>query len=95
MANITRAVDALQLRVIVPPINPRPRTASAVAMENEIEKQNSSLRQCFDRVMCKELGVPDRYQSVAVLIVRWAQHLDEDLGCHEEVSQTCHVDDLN
>ena len=33
----------------------------------------------------RELDLPDYYQSVAVLMVHWAEWLDHDLKCAEEV----------
>jgi hypothetical protein len=31
----------------------------------------------WDRVMCNELGLPEGYHSVAVLLVRWREDIDQ------------------
>jgi len=57
------------------------------------EELVSRMRCCFERTVSKELGIPDRYKSAAMLIVRWAEHLDEDLKCWEEVSLASMTDE--
>jgi hypothetical protein len=42
-------------------------------------------RQHWNDVAMRELDLPDYYQSVAVLMVHWAEWLDHDLKCAEEV----------
>lgn len=70
----------------------KPRHPSLVSFHSEMDrdvvaqKQDSRMRLEFERVMYKELGIPDRYQNVAVLIVRWENDLDKELKCWREVS---------
>lgn len=60
-------------------------TPAELDKENVVETQNALMRQHWNKAMHKELGSPDRYQSVAVLIVRWVEALDKDLQCWKEV----------
>lgn len=53
--------------------------------ESVVESQNALMRQHWNKAMHRELGTPDRYQNVAVLIVRWVEALDTDLQCWREV----------
>lgn len=50
-----------------------------------IESNDTRMRQRWNKTKCAELGVPDHYTSIAVLIIHWAIELDEDLNCWEEV----------
>ncbi|KAI5369286.1 hypothetical protein Slin15195_G001620 [Septoria linicola] len=52
-----------------------------------VETQDSQMRQHWDKVVCKQMGIPDTYQKVAVLMVRWDNMLDEDLKCEKEVEE--------
>jgi len=61
-------------------------THADLEKESVVETQNALMRQHWNKAMHKELGTPDRYQNVAVLIVRWVEALDEDLKCWKEVS---------
>lgn len=60
--------------------------SSDVDTYEAVQKEDSRMRQTWDKVMCKEMGIPDRYQHVAVLIVRWVKGLDPHMDCEEEVS---------
>lgn len=46
----------------------------------------ASAQASFEKVVYQELGTPFKYRSVAVLIVHWADYLDDDLKCGAEVS---------
>jgi hypothetical protein len=43
------------------------------------------MRQHWKTAVCKEFNVPSHYQSVAVLLIHWAQRFDEQLQCGAEV----------
>lgn len=60
-------------------------THADLEKESVVETQNALMRQHWNKAMHKELGTPDRYQNVAVLIVRWVEALDTDLQCWREV----------
>lgn len=51
-----------------------------------VESQDGVMRKCWEKVICRELGTPDTYQKVAVLIIRWDDSLDADLKAKNEVS---------
>ena len=53
-------------------------------IENVQINENARMKICWDSVMCKELKVPEGYQDVAVLIIKWAEELDQ-LKSGEEV----------
>ena len=50
------------------------------------QRADDEMRQHWNDVAYKEFGVPSHYQSVAVLLIHWAKHLDKQLKCGEEVS---------
>lgn len=50
-----------------------------------VESQDGVMRKHWEKVMCRELGAPDTYQKVAVLIIRWEDSLDADLKTKDEV----------
>ena len=52
----------------------------------DTQKVDDEMRQHWNDVAYKEFGVPSHYQSVAVLLIHWAKHLDKQLQCGEEVS---------
>lgn len=54
----------------------------------ENERRNTVMQSQWDRAMCREFKIPDKYQSVACLIVRWDDELDKDLNCRAEVRTT-------
>lgn len=55
-------------------------------VKNEvIQEVDARIRQAWDKTKCAELGISDHYTSVAVLIIHWARHLDEDLKSWKEV----------
>jgi hypothetical protein len=47
---------------------------------------NDNMRQHWNDIVCREFDLPDHYQSVAVLLIHWAERLDQDLNCRGEVS---------
>ena len=47
----------------------------------------SKMRAQWNSVMCKEMQVPQGYQNVAVLIIKWTEKLDE-LHSADEVSSS-------
>jgi hypothetical protein len=53
--------------------------------EREIENQDARMRKAWNKVMSVELGTPDHYVSVAVLIIHWSESLDHDLNTSIEV----------
>lgn len=55
---------------------------------NSAQKADDAMRQCWNMAMRRELIVPDHYQSVAVLLICWAEWLDTDLGVIREVGHT-------
>lgn len=52
----------------------------------DTQRADDAMRQHWNDVAYKEFGVPSHYQSVAVLLIHWAKHLDKQLQCGEEVS---------
>ena len=50
------------------------------------QKANDAMRQHWNSVVCEEFDVPSCYQSVSVLLIHWADWLDTDLRCGDEVS---------
>lgn len=59
----------------------------ASEIEQSAQKANDAMRQRWNSVVCKEFNVPSYYQSVSVLLIHWADWLDRDLKCDEEVSE--------
>jgi hypothetical protein len=52
------------------------------------QEANDAMRQHWNGVVCREFDVPAYYQSVSVLLIHWADWLDTDLKCGDEVSDT-------
>lgn len=50
------------------------------------EELDAQMRQRWEKVVCRELGVPDTYDQVAVLIIHWEEGLDQDLRVGDEVT---------
>ena len=65
---------------------PRDRTAANRVAEGITDEENSKMQVWFHKAMCDELKIPEGYQHVAVLIIKWAEELDE-LKCAEEVRE--------
>ena len=57
----------------------------------DTQRADDAMRQHWNDVSLKEFGVPSHYQSVAVLLIHWAKHLDKQLQCGEEVSILRHA----
>jgi hypothetical protein len=51
----------------------------------DAERVDDAMRQHWKTAVCKEFNVPSHYQSVAVLLIHWAQRFDEQLQCGAEV----------
>lgn len=51
----------------------------------DAHKADDAMRQHWNSVVANELGCPSYYQSVAVLLIQWANWLDPDLQREEEV----------
>lgn len=49
------------------------------------QETNDAMRQHWNRTVLQELRSPSHYQSVAVLLIQWANWLDPDLQHYEEV----------
>lgn len=49
------------------------------------EEDNSKMQVCWNRAMCGEMNIPEGHQNVAVLIIKWAEDIDE-LESGKEVS---------
>lgn len=54
-------------------------------IEQSAQKANDAMRQHWNSVVCKQFNVPSYYQSVSVLLIHWADWLNPDLKCDEEV----------
>jgi hypothetical protein len=54
--------------------------------EGITDEENSEMQMWWNRTMCNEMSIPQGYQNVAVLIIRWAEELDE-LKAENEVSE--------
>lgn len=52
----------------------------------DADRANDAMRQHWNSTVCEEFDIPDRYQSVAVLLIHWADWLDTTLKCRAEVS---------
>jgi hypothetical protein len=55
-------------------------------VSGDAERVDDAMRQQWKTAVCKEFNVPSHYQSVAVLLIHWAQRFDEQLQCGAEVS---------
>lgn len=49
------------------------------------DEDNSKMQVCWNRAMCKEMHIPEGYQNIAVLIIKWTEELDQ-LKSGDEVS---------
>lgn len=54
---------------------------------SKADSQIAEMQAFWDKAVCKELANPYKYQSVGVLIIRWAEHLDRQLNCGPEVGR--------
>lgn len=66
----------------------RSRQNSAVVRQivvDKIQKTNDDSRRIWNAAVCRELGVPDTYEKVAVLLVHWDGPFDRDGECAGEV----------
>jgi hypothetical protein len=50
------------------------------------EEDNAMMQVWWNRAMCDEMKIPDGYQNVAVLIIKWKEELDQ-LKSGKEVSK--------
>ncbi len=63
----------------------RPECA-APADEGVTDEDNSKMEVWWNKAMCAEMDIPEGYQNVAVLIIKWIEELDE-LKTGDEVSE--------
>lgn len=59
--------------------------AGAKEHDKPTSPRDPQMQVLFDQTVCKELELPYLYQQVNVLIIRWADYLDRDLKCGDEV----------
>ena len=59
--------------------------APVLSESSVTDETQSKMRAQWNSVMCKEMQVPQGYQNVAVLIIKWTEELDE-LHSADEVS---------
>ena len=52
-----------------------------------LEGESSRMESVWRREMCHQFKIADRYSHVAAVIIRWADDLEKDLHCANEVSQ--------
>src|SRR5215471_13947184 len=50
------------------------------------DEENSKMQVWWNKAMCDEMEIPEGYQNVAVLIIKWIEELDE-LKTGAEVSE--------
>lgn len=48
------------------------------------EEENSKMQIRWNKAMCEEMKIPQGYQNIAVLIIKWADEIDQ-LKCAKEV----------
>lgn len=60
-------------------------TPGSTGQESQLNEQHPHMQALWDNTVGKELEIPYKYRTVSVLIVRWAEYLDRDLQCGEEV----------
>jgi hypothetical protein len=65
---------------VVPPLVGGPREHGVT------DEDNSKMQVCWNETMCKEMNIPEGYQNVAVLIIKWTEELDQ-LKSGREVSK--------
>lgn len=58
--------------------------------DQNLHERNDAMRHHWEKAVCQELGVPDRYSKVAALMIRWDNEFDKDLRCETEVSDRSH-----
>ncbi|MCJ1379747.1 hypothetical protein MMC17_002850 [Xylographa soralifera] len=51
---------------------PQPICAAGITAE-----ENSRMRMCWNKAMCGEMKIPEGYQNIAVLIVKWNNEIDQ------------------
>jgi hypothetical protein len=56
------------------------------AVEGVSDEENSKMQVWWNKTMCDEMKIPEGYQNVAVLIIKWTEELDE-LKTGDEVSE--------
>lgn len=70
---------------ITGPVQTPPETAREDTKQSGESQEEASKQQlCWNTAMRKYMGIPDGYQKVAVLIIKWHEGLD-DLRCEKEV----------
>ena len=58
------------------------------------EEENAKMQVCWNRAMCQEMQIPEGYQNISVLIIKWAKEIDQLDSAHEveQVRQVFSVD---
>lgn len=64
-------------------------------VEQNTHRANDVMRQQWNSTVCKEFDIPSHYQSVAVLLIHWADWLDKNLKCRTEVGAFRHQLDVS
>ena len=67
---------------IAPALIVDPRETS---IDGVTDEENSRMQVWWNRAMCEEMKIPEGYQNVAVLIIKWTEELDQ-LKSGNEVS---------
>ena len=81
-------VSSSKAEFVAPCGEPCPIAAPANgAAEDVTDEENSKMQVWWNRAMCNEMKIPEGYQNVAVLIIKWCKELDE-LKSAEEVSES-------
>jgi hypothetical protein len=63
-----------------------PGRVGDLALDLVTEDENSKMQIRWNKVMCEEMKIPQGYQNIAVLIVKWAEEIDQ-LKCAKEVDE--------
>lgn len=59
--------------------------APSAPQDLESDPQNPCMQALWEKISCDKLKVPYKYQNVAALIIHWANYLDKELNCEQEV----------
>lgn len=77
-----------QMTNVLPPNNDCPAiTTIGTARDDQAGTQKPRMQALWEQASCRELSVPYKYRNVAVLVIRWANYLDDELHCEEEVHE--------
>ncbi|OCK96157.1 uncharacterized protein K441DRAFT_553595, partial [Cenococcum geophilum 1.58] len=56
---------------------PRPSAVATNQRQNEAENCQSKMQDWWDQSISKNMGLPDRYQHVSVLLIKWHDKIDQ------------------